>query len=117
VKLIELAAALHTTNNYILTQYSSGNISYEYLDAIKFAHGKQIPIVVNTQCLKGVTLMHLYDVGKQALNNGVIQAYMSLECICTKLMWAIKQADKYEHIRDVMHTNYTGEINRDAKLY
>jgi len=99
-------------------QYGSGNISYVYLDVIKFAHEKQIPVVVNTQCLEGATLMHLYDVGKQALNNGAIQAYdMSLECICTKLMWVLRQTDKFDHIKDMMTTNYTGEINKDGKLY
>jgi L-asparaginase len=62
--------------------------------------------------------MHLYDVGRQALNNGAIQGYdMSLECICTKLMWALKRAESCEHVREIMHTDYTGEINKEGKLY
>jgi L-asparaginase len=55
----------------ILRGYGSGNISYLYLDAVKLAKEKKIPVVVTTQCLEGATLMHLYDVGKQALDNGV----------------------------------------------
>ena len=102
----------------ILRGYGSGNISYKYLDAVKLAKLKRIPVVVTTQCLEGATLMHLYDVGKQALDNGVIQGYdMSTECIITKLMWALKHTDKYEEIRSVMHTDYTGEINIEGKLY
>lgn len=101
----------------ILRGYGSGNISYKYLDAVKMAQEKRIPVVVNSQCLEGATLMHLYDVGQQALDNGVIQAYdMSTECIITKLMWALKQADSYEDIQDIMHTNYTGELNKEGKL-
>jgi L-asparaginase/Glu-tRNA(Gln) amidotransferase subunit D len=52
----------------ILRGYGSGNISYEYLAAVRFAFKKNIPVVVDTQCLEGVTLMHLYDVGRHARN-------------------------------------------------
>jgi L-asparaginase len=106
------------TKGIILRGYGSGNISYMYMDAVKLAQTKKIPIVVNTQCLEGATLMHMYDVGKQALDHGVIQAYdMSTECIITKLMWALKHADSYEQIRGIMHTNYTGELNKEGRLY
>lgn len=61
--------------------------------------------------------MHVYDVGKQALKAGVIQAHdMSLECVVTKLMWAIKHAP-YETVKEIMHTNYVGEINVEGKIY
>ena len=99
--------------------YGFGNISYECLQAVKFVFQRKIPVVVDTQCLEGATLMHyLYDVGRQALDNGVIQAYdMSTECIITKLMWALKHADSYANIREIMHTDYTGELNKEARLY
>jgi len=101
-----------------LRGYGSGNISYSYLDALKLAQAKKIPVVVTTQCLEGATLMNLYDVGKQALNYGVIQGYdMSLECIITKLQWTLKRAKSYNEIRQLMHHNFTGEINREGKLY
>jgi len=91
----------------ILRGYGSGNISYKYLDAVKLAKVNKIPVLVNSQCLEGVTLMHLYDVGKQALDNGVIQGYdMSMECLITKLMWTLKHADNYEQIREMIHTDY-----------
>ena len=59
----------------VLRGYGSGNISYEYLDVLKKARDMQVPVIVNTQCLEGATLMHLYDVGKQALNLGVVQSF------------------------------------------
>jgi L-asparaginase len=102
----------------ILRGYGSGNISYEYLPALKLAQEKKIPVVVGTQCWEGATMMHLYDVGQQALDHGVIQAYdMSVECMTTKLMWVLKHAESYEKVREMMHTNYTGEINKEGKLY
>lgn len=101
----------------ILRGYGSGNISYAYLDVLRELQKKKIPVVVNTQCLEGATLMHLYDVGKQALKAGVIQAHdMSLECVVTKLMWALKHG-QYESIKEIMHHNYTGEINVEGKIY
>ena len=102
----------------ILRGYGSGNISSCYLEAIKLAQQKKIPVVVNSQCLEGATLMHLYDVGKQALDHGVIQAYdMSNECVITKLMWSLRHASSYDEIRELMHTDFTGELNRDFKLF
>lgn len=101
----------------ILRGYGSGNISYAYLEGLKELKSKKIPVVVNTQCLEGATLMHLYDVGKKALEMGVIQAHdMSLECVTTKLMWALKRGP-YETIKEIMHHNYVGEINVEGKIY
>lgn len=101
----------------ILRGYGSGNISYAYLEVLKELKKKKIPVVVNTQCLEGATLMHLYDVGKQALEMGVIQAHdMSNECTVVKLMWALKRGP-YETIKEIIHHNYTGEINVEGKIY
>ena len=117
VKQIEVALK-SGVKGIILRGYGSGNISHSYLGVVKLARDMQIPVVINTQCLEGATLMHLYDVGKQALDNGAIQAYdMSTECITTKLMWALRHSKTYEQVREIMHTNYTGELNKEAKLY
>ena len=88
------------------------------MDAIKLATSKGIAVVITTQCLEGATLMHLYDVGRQALESGAIQAYdMSTECTIVKLMWALHRAKSVDEVRCIMHTNYTGEINIEGKLY
>jgi len=101
----------------VLSAYGSGNLSYEYLGALKKAKDKKIAVVVDTQCLQGATLMHVYDVGKSALDAGAIQGYdMSFESVVTKLMWALKRAP-YEGIEKIMHTNYTGEINTEGVIY
>jgi len=102
----------------ILRGYGPGNIAYQYLKAIDKANALKIPVVINTQCREGATLMHLYDVGKKALDMGVIQAYdMSIETVATKLMWVLKHASDYNQIKEMMHTNYCGEINKEGKMY
>jgi len=102
----------------ILNGYGSGNISSIYLDFIKQATSRGIAVIVTTQCLEGATLMHLYDVGRQALNSGAIQAYdMSKECTITKVMWALKRSSTIDELRKILHCNYCGEINIEGKLY
>ena len=52
------------------------------------------------------------------LANGAIQAYdMSKECIITKLMWALYRSKSLSEVQQILHTNYTGEINVEGKLY
>jgi L-asparaginase len=102
----------------ILRAYGSGNISSVYVPVVKKAIEKNIPVVVDTQCLEGATSMHLYDVGKQALDAGVIQAYdMSIESVITKLMWILKREKDPAKVRTLMHTNFVGEINKEGKIY
>lgn len=100
----------------ILLGYGTGNIGYEYLDVLKKAKQKKIPVIIDTQCLEGVTMMKAYDVGRQALKAGVIEAYdMTIETVATKLMWALKRAP-YSQIKKIMHTNYSGEIDKQRKF-
>lgn len=102
----------------VMRGYGSGNISEVYIPVIKKAKEMGVPVVVDTQCLEGATSMHLYDAGKQALDAGVIQAYdMSIECVITKLMWALKHANNYDGVKEIMHRNYVGEINQEGKIY
>ncbi len=97
--------------------YGVGNIAAEYLEVFKVAKDKQVPIVVMTQCLQGSTLMHHFDYGRQMLAQNAIQAYdMSVETTSTKLMWAIKNYP-YEQIREVMNTDFVGEINKEGEIY
>ncbi|MDD5056099.1 MAG: asparaginase [Candidatus Peribacteraceae bacterium] len=117
------ASALHGilrsgVKGMVLRGYGSGNIPYDYLEVIQAASKLGVPVVVNTQCLEGATLMHLYDVGRQAMDAGAIQAYdMSLECTVTKLMWALRHSNTFDGIKSVMHTSYVGEINKEGKIY
>jgi len=101
----------------VLSCYGPGDIGYDYIESIEKAAELKVPVVITTQCLEGATLMHVNDVGQQALNAGAIQAYdMSIESITTKLMWALKHFP-YEKIERVMHANYVGEINKEGRIY
>ena len=95
----------------VLRGFGTGNIAYDYHDAIERAGRLDIPVVVTTQCLQGATMMHKYDLGAKLLDLGAIQAYdMSIESTVTKLMWALRRADSVAAVRAIMHTDFCGEI-------
>jgi len=101
----------------VLSGYGPGDIPYDFLPFLKKCKNKKIPVVITNQCMEGATLMLTNDVGRQALQAGAIQAYdMSIESVTTKLMWALKHYP-YEKIEEIMHTNFTGEINKEGIIY
>jgi L-asparaginase len=103
------------TKGLILRGYGPGDIAYRYLPVLKEAQKMRVPVVVTTQCIEGSTLMHINDVGREALDAGVIQSHdMTIESTSTKLMWTIKHYP-YKEIRKIMHTNFVGEINIEGK--
>lgn len=115
---LALKTALHKgIKGVILRGYGAGGVSYAYLEILEELKKRKVAVVVSTQCMEGSTLMHMDDVGVKALKAGVIQAHdMSIECTVVKLMWALKRGS-YQSIKEVMHHNYTGEINVEGKIY
>jgi L-asparaginase len=96
----------------VLRAYGTGNIAYGYLDVIKRAGERGIPVVVSSQCLEGATHMEVYDAGRKALDLGAIEVYdMSTESVTTKLMWALRRAGTPEAVRTIMQTDYCGEVS------
>ncbi|MDM7915587.1 MAG: hypothetical protein QUU85_10040, partial [Candidatus Eisenbacteria bacterium] len=99
----------------VLRGYGPGNIPYQYLEVLERARDLEIPVVVHSQCMEGMTAMHVYDVGYRALGMGAIEAFdMSLESASTKLMWALSHAGGYERVREIMHADLAGEISREG---
>lgn len=41
----------------------------------------------------------------------------TLECVTTKLMHALHQTSDYNMVREIMHYNCVGEINKEYILY
>ncbi|MGQ9619350.1 MAG: asparaginase [Candidatus Aminicenantia bacterium] len=98
----------------IIRAYGTGNVPYDFENFFKKAKKRKLPVIVTSQCLHGRTLMDVYDVGRKALESGVIEGYdQSLEVLCVKLMWALRHSP--ENIAGVVHKNYSGELKKDGR--
>jgi L-asparaginase len=96
----------------ILQGYGTGNVPYDFEPFFRKAHERKVPVVVTSQCLEGRTMMRSYDVGRRALDLGVIEGYdQSLEMLAVKLMWALRHSP-YARIRHVLQKNFSGELDR-----
>lgn len=97
----------------VLEGYGAGGIPYRkrnLLDKIKEIAPK-IPVVMTTQAIHDGVDMTRYEVGRKALETGIIPAKdMTKEATVTKLMWALGHTKDVEEVRKIMHTNYVNEI-------
>ncbi len=71
-----------------------------------------ISVVVCSQCLYERSDFSLYEVGRRALAQGVIQTFdMTTEAAVTKLMWALGQTQEPEAVARCFGENLVGEIS------
>lgn len=72
-----------------------------------------ISVVVCSQCLYERSDFSVYEVGKKALEHGVIEAFdMTSEACVTKLMWILGQTDDMNEVRTMFSHNYVNEISK-----
>lgn len=98
----------------VLEGYGSGNVPTEKRNIVKMiqkATEKEIPVVITTQCTLGASWVYLYEAGVKALEAGAIAGHDILsETALVKLMWVLGQTTKIEKVKQMMKTNYAGEI-------
>ncbi len=71
-----------------------------------------LPVVITSQCLYGRTHPTIYYNLRELSRRGAIFAEDMLpEVALVKLMWVLGHSKKLDKIRDMMLTNYVGEIN------
>jgi L-asparaginase len=98
----------------ILETFGPGNVpnqEHSLLPSIAKAKKKNIPIVICTQCIFGTTRMYLYEVGRQAMELGVIPSRdMTPEAAFVKLKWALGQTKNAQEIAAIFDRDIAGEV-------
>lgn len=107
----------------VIEAFGSGGINFIRRDLVGMLDkmtAKDIPVVVCSQCLYDKSDLNAYEVGRKALEKGVISAYdMTSESAVTKLMWAlgqIKGENRTEKIKNIFAQNLAGEIKIEASV-
>jgi len=93
---------------------------YSLLPKIEKAVKSGIPVVMTSQCLYGRVHPTIYHNLRELSRRGVIFAEDMLpEVAYVKLMWVLGHTKKMDKIREMMLTNYTGEITKriDSKSF
>lgn len=95
----------------ILKAFGAGNIPDDIIPFLKEAKSSDIPVVILSQCNKGMTQMQLYQVGYQVLEAGGIAGRdMTLEAAVTKLMWGLANIKNFSELRKLFDKNLAGEV-------
>lgn len=112
-KIIDLLIDLNI-KGLVIEAYGAGGISFirrNFLEHLKKFKDLNIPICVCSQCLYEESNFHIYEVGKKALDLGVIEAFdMTSEACVTKLMWVLGQTNSLKEIKKYFASNLAGEI-------
>jgi len=107
-------AAAEGVHGVVLEGYGAGGIPYRGRNLLDAVAGvtKEKPVVMTTQALYGGVDLTRYEVGRRALEAGVIPAGdMTKEAALVKLMYALGRTRDVEKVREIMEKNLAGELS------
>ncbi|MCK4484740.1 MAG: asparaginase [Candidatus Thorarchaeota archaeon] len=98
----------------VVEGYGSGNIPTQenaLTGPIKQAISEGCSVLMSTQCAFGQADLSFYEVGKAALDVGALSAHdMTSEAAVVKLMWILGHTRDPDIVKEMILTNYVGEV-------
>ncbi|MHA1936972.1 MAG: asparaginase [Candidatus Thorarchaeota archaeon] len=98
----------------VIEGFGAGNIPSEenaVAGAIRQAVNQGCFVVISSQCAFGQADLSMYEVGRVAAEAGAMSAYdMSSEAAMVKLAWILGRTSEPDQVREMMTTDYVGEI-------
>jgi glutamyl-tRNA(Gln) amidotransferase subunit D len=93
-----------------------GHVASDWIESIGRATEEEIPVVVNSQCIRGRICDRVYDTGRDMLSAGAIEGEDMLpEVALVKLMWVL--ANKPKEVRQLMSAPLAGEISYSSSMF
>ncbi|MEO2151075.1 MAG: asparaginase [Thermococcus sp.] len=107
-------AVAEKVHGIVLEGYGAGGIPYRGRNLFEAVSkvAREKPVVMTTQALYGGVDLTRYEVGRRALEAGVIPAGdMTKEATLVKLMYALGRTRDVEEVRRIMGKNLAGELS------
>lgn len=100
----------------VIEAFGQGGLQFvrrDFIPSLMEAKSKNVAIVVSSQCLYDGANLNIYQVGKKALQTGVIESRdMTCEAAVTKLMYALGQTSNLDEVKKIFETNLAGEMRK-----
>jgi glutamyl-tRNA(Gln) amidotransferase subunit D len=94
-----------------------GHVASNWIDSIRKATEKDIPVIITSQCLRGRICDRVYDTGRYMLEAGALEGGDMLpEVAVVKLMWVLANASSKEEVRRLMEAPLAGEISASTPI-
>jgi len=88
-----------------------GHVPQDFIPHVQRAVEEGVAVCVTSQCLYGRVNLNVYSNGRKLLKAGAIPCEDMLpETAYVKLMWVLGHTDDPKEVREMMLTNYAGEI-------
>jgi L-asparaginase len=112
--IIDKIVSIEGHKGIVIEAFGLGGLPNEGRDLLKpirNAIEKNVLVVAMTQCRKGITDFSDYEVGKKALDAGIIPvSNMTAEAAVTKLMWVLGHTSEPEEVKNMMQKDLCGEL-------
>jgi len=99
----------------VIEAFGLGGVPNEDRDLrepIRKAIKEGVTVVAMTQCRNGITNLLDYEVGRKALDAGIIPvSNMTVEAAVTKLMWVLGHTSEPEEAKKMMQKDLCGELS------